>query len=158
HFDGSGSHDADGSIVAYAWDFGDGQTGSGVAPAHVHASAGNYLVRLTVTDDHGATGTDVALATVSAPGNQPPGANAGGGRSGGIGESVHFDGRASSDADGTVVSYAWTFGDGQTGSGAQPTHSYAAAGTYLVRLTVTDDDGAIGQDIALVTVGGESNQ
>ena len=50
-----------------------------------------------------------------------------------------FDGRGSADPDGTIASYAWDFGDGGTGTGAQPTHPYAAAGTYPVTLTVTDD-------------------
>ncbi len=57
---------------------------------------------------------------------------------------VSFDGSTSSDSDGKVVSYAWTFGDTQTGSGVNPSHTYASAGTYTVGLTVTDDDGATG--------------
>lgn len=56
---------------------------------------------------------------------------------------VTFDGRASSDVDGSVQSWAWNFGDGTAGTGAQTTHAYAGAGTYPVTLTVTDDDGAI---------------
>lgn len=56
--------------------------------------------------------------------------------------SCSFDGSASSDADGTVASYAWNFGDGSTGTGVKPTHGYAKAGTYGVSLVVTDDRGA----------------
>jgi PKD repeat protein len=52
-----------------------------------------------------------------------------------------FDGTLSSDPDGSVASYAWDFGDGTTGTGATPTHGYAAAGTYTYMLTVTDDRG-----------------
>ena len=54
-FDASGSADPDGSVVSYAWDFGDGSVGSGVAPSHPYAAAGSYTVRLTVTDNGGAT-------------------------------------------------------------------------------------------------------
>ena len=50
-FDGSGSHDTDGSIASYAWDFGDQQTSSQVGPTHQYAAAGNYTVKLTVTDN-----------------------------------------------------------------------------------------------------------
>ncbi|MFD1936956.1 LamG-like jellyroll fold domain-containing protein [Nonomuraea mangrovi] len=57
-----------------------------------------------------------------------------------------FDGTASSDSDGTVEGYAWTFGDGQSGTGATTTHTYPVAGDYPVTLTVTDNDGATGQD------------
>jgi len=53
-----------------------------------------------------------------------------------------FNGAMSSDTDGTIESYAWTFGDGATDTGMSPSHTYAAPGTYTVGLTVTDDDGA----------------
>jgi subtilisin family serine protease len=55
--------------------------------------------------------------------------------------SCSFNGSASSDTDGSIATYAWTFGDGSTGSGATASHTYAA-GTYTVTLTVTDDDHA----------------
>ncbi len=57
------------------------------------------------------------------------------------GLTASFDGSTSADADGTVASYAWAFGDGTTGTGKTATHAYAAAGTYAVSLTVTDDKG-----------------
>ncbi len=55
---------------------------------------------------------------------------------------VRFDGTSSSDPDGTISAYAWTFGDGSTGSGAQVTHVYEIAGSYTPTLTVTDERGA----------------
>ncbi len=55
-----------------------------------------------------------------------------------------FDATASKDSDGTISSYAWNFGDGATDSGAKVTHTYAAAGTYTVTLTVTDNNNAPG--------------
>lgn len=54
-----------------------------------------------------------------------------------------FDGSGSADPDGTVASYAWTFGDGGTGTDAQPEHSYTVAGDYTVTLTVTDNRGGV---------------
>jgi PKD repeat protein len=56
-FNGSGSTDTDGTIGSYAWDFGDGSTGTGATPQHTYAAAGTYTVKLTVTDDRGGTGT-----------------------------------------------------------------------------------------------------
>jgi PKD repeat protein len=55
-----------------------------------------------------------------------------------------FDGSASSDPDGTIVSYRWAFGDGAQASGPQVTHRYPAPGSYAVRLTVTDNEGGVG--------------
>jgi lysophospholipase L1-like esterase len=63
-----------------------------------------------------------------------------------------FDGTDSTDADGSVVSYAWTFGDLGSATGAQPDHLFGAAGTYGVTLLVTDDDGATGSVTQQVTV------
>jgi len=56
---------------------------------------------------------------------------------------VSFSGSSSSDADGTIASYAWDFGDGTNATGVNTSHTYNTAGTYSARLTVTDDDGAV---------------
>jgi PKD repeat protein len=67
-FNGSGSSDPDGTIASYAWDFGDGTpAGSGVSPSHTYATANTYTVRLTVTDDDGATASTTRNVTVTAP-------------------------------------------------------------------------------------------
>ncbi|MGR7025345.1 PKD domain-containing protein [Geodermatophilus sp. URMC 62] len=68
------------------------------------------------------------------------------------GSAVTVDGAGSTDADGRITSWAWTFGDGATGTGAQAGHTYAAPGTYPVTLTVTDDGGATAARTATVTI------
>ena len=65
--------------------------------------------------------------------------------------SCTFDGTASADADGRVTAYDWNFGDGSTGTGPTPQHTYAAGGTYQVQLTVTDDLRATGTWTGSVT-------
>jgi PKD repeat protein len=64
--DGSGSSDPDGQIATYAWDFGDGGTGSGATASHTYAAAGTYTVKLTVTDDGGLTDSTTKSVTVTA--------------------------------------------------------------------------------------------
>jgi hypothetical protein len=66
-FNGSKSHDPDGNIASYQWDFGDGKTGSGVTVNYAYTAAGTYTVTLTVTDNNGATATDTAIMTVLTP-------------------------------------------------------------------------------------------
>lgn len=68
-----------------------------------------------------------------------------------------FNAGGSSDSDGSIVSYSWNFGDGNTASGASVNHSFAADGTYSVSVTVTDDDGASDADSqnVSVTAGGD---
>lgn len=143
-FDGSGSSDNDGTITAYDWDFGDNTAGSGVSVSHSY-TAGTYMVTLTVTDDAGATASDSREIVISAPNQpQPPVADAGGPYAAMVGEAVQFDGTASTDPDGSIQTYEWSFGDGNTGTGVGPVHAYTMAGTYTVTLTVTDDQGMTG--------------
>jgi PKD repeat protein len=66
-FDGSASADSDGSITGYAWDFGDGSTGTGATTTHTYAAAGSYTVGLTVTDAGSATGSTSKNVTPTAP-------------------------------------------------------------------------------------------
>lgn len=106
----------------------------------------NFLT--TVNQIESATGYDF-LAALPDPiellveaNDQPPVADAGGGYAGVEGGSIAFNGSASSDPDNDPLSYAWDFGDGQTGAGAAPSHSYTDNGSYTVTLTVSDPAGA----------------
>ncbi|MBD5786521.1 PKD domain-containing protein [Cellulosimicrobium terreum] len=146
-FDAGDSSDADGSVESYAWDFGDGDSGSGATTSHTYDEPGTFDVRLTVTDDDGATKSLTKPVTVTA--NGAPEAEF---SSTVAGLKVTVDGSGSSDADGSVESYAWDFGDGESGTGATTSHTYDDPGTYEVTLTVTDDEGATGELSKDVTV------
>jgi PKD repeat protein len=110
---------------------------------HSYSAPGSYQVRLTVTDDGGITAqaTHTVQINQPTPGNQPPTAVISGSERAAMDQTVQFDGSGSSDSDGSIVSYAWDFGDGGTGSGITVTHVYTEAGSYQVALVVTDDGG-----------------
>jgi len=72
-FDASVSYDPDGNIVSYAWDFKDGNTGSGETINHTFSSTGNYNVKLTVTDNEGATDSTTKTITVTESEPEPSG-------------------------------------------------------------------------------------
>ncbi len=150
--DARGSTDADGTITGYAWSWGDGGASTGATAQHAYAAAGTYAIGLTVTDDDGATHATSSSVTVTAPvpQNQPPTAAIAAPTI--SGRTVALDGRGSTDPDGTIATYAWQFGDGSTGSGPTPTHTYATDGTRMVTLTVTDDDAATASTTRSVTV------
>lgn len=151
-FDGGGSADSDGSIVEYVWDFlADGlPPDTGVAVEAIFPTAGSYDVVLTVLDDEGASDADTT--TVEIVPNEPPTARANGPYSAVAGESIAFTASGSSDGDGTIVSYAWDFGDGSTGTGPAPVHAYQASGTYDVVLTLRDDIGATASDSTVADI------
>ncbi|MGP8330355.1 MAG: PGF-pre-PGF domain-containing protein, partial [Methanosarcinaceae archaeon] len=90
--------------------------------------------------------------TLEAP-NQPPVADPNGPYTGVEGTEIAFDGSASSDTDGNIVSYNWDFGDGNSATGVNPVHTYARNGTYTINLTVTDNDGATDTATTIVIVG-----
>jgi PKD repeat protein len=90
-----------------------------------------------------------ALRNGGGVGNQPPAASF---TWGATGLTASFNGSGSSDPDGSVTGYSWNFGDGSTGTGVSPSHTYAAAGTYTAQLTVTDNQGATGSTTRQVDV------
>jgi len=152
-FDGSGSDDPGGTIAQYDWDFGDGNSDTGVNPSHTYGAAGDYTVILTVTDNDGAQDSDTTAASIGDGVNLPPTADVGGPYTGDVGVAVDLDGSASSDFGGSIAAYDWNFGDGNTGIGATPSNSYAVAGTYDVTLTVMDDGGATDMQITTAVIG-----
>lgn len=138
-FDGSSSIDPDGGLLRYQWDFGDGETSDIINPTKIYGAPGNYRVRLDVTDESGlsnASHADEVLASVL----PAPVARAGEDIEICAGTTIRFDGTASSDVDGVVNRYSWDFGDGQTGGGDQPEHSYAEEGIYRVTLQIEGDN------------------
>jgi PKD repeat protein len=148
----STSSDPDGTIAAYAWNFGDGTTSTAQNPSHTYGAAGSYTVTLTVTDNQGATGTVSHSVTVS-QGNQSPVAAF---TSSCNNLTCSFT-STSSDPDGSITAYAWAFGDGATSGAQNPSHTYGAGGSYTVTLTVTDNQGATGSVSHSVSVS-QANQ
>jgi PKD repeat protein len=141
------STDADGSIASRAWDFGDPASGANtsdeVNPVHAFSAAGTYNVRLTVTDNGGKTNSKTSPVTVTGTGtgNTPPTANFDLPTGCTAGTPCGFH-STSDDSDGVIASWVWEFGDGETAEGPDATHTFDAAGTFNVELTVTDDEGA----------------
>jgi PKD repeat protein len=137
----NGSTDADGRLIQYAWDFGDGAEAAITRDAvHTYPAANTYSVRLAVTDNDGSTSDQTQSVLVHAPANLPPIAAF---TSSCDGLACSFTGLGS-DADGTLAGFRWVFGDGGRAATQNATHSYATAGTYDVELTVTDDGGRTG--------------
>ncbi|MEM3627876.1 MAG: PKD domain-containing protein [Candidatus Bathyarchaeia archaeon] len=153
-FDASGSYDPDGQIVSYAWDFGDGTpivVENDPTTYHTYTSFGDYIVRLTVTDDDGLTDEETAVVHVSqhpiaAFTFSPPDPL--------VHEVVTFDASASSPDGGVIVSYTWDFGDGNITTVSEPiiTHAYEAWGKYTVTLNVTDSEGKWDTETKEITV------
>jgi PKD repeat protein len=151
-FDASTSTDSDGQIVQYQWNFGDGTTGTGAVTRHQFAAGGNYTVVLTVVDDRGYSASLSKQLFVNDNSNPvadfvfsptTPRAN----------EDIFFNASASRAGTGRqIVSYAWDFGTGRTGSGVTVSKTYGTAGAYVVTLVVTDDVGAKGTTSKTVPV------
>lgn len=134
-FDATASRDAEGDLKAYLWDFGDGTSATGVKASHTFASYGEYTVMLSVTDeDDLSSSTSKKLFVNALPTAEFAFSS--------DALALSLDASASSDPDGSVEAYDWTFEDGETASGVKLTHTFAEAGDYDVILTVTDDKGA----------------
>ena len=148
-FTNTSSDVAPGTIATYAWTFGDGATADLASPSHSYAvtAPSDFTVTLTVTDNEGAIAT--ATQTVSVvPANAAPIASF---TPWCYGEGCIFTSHSTDAAPGTIVNYAWDFGDGATSEWhdwAFPQHldthvySISARSTFTITLTVTDNEGA----------------
>jgi PKD repeat protein len=126
------------SPYSYAWNFGDGSTGTSSSVTHAYSSAGTFTVVLTVKDSGSPqqTASSQQSVTVSSP---PPVLTARftySPNSPQVGQTVSFTGSASGGAG--PYSYSWSFGDKSTGTGSSVTHAYASTGSFTVVLTVKD--------------------
>lgn len=133
-----------GSIVSWAWNFGDTGTGNIQDPSHAYANSGTYSVTLIVTSNQGCADTitqgifvnPAPLADFSASDNTPA-----------IGQTVSFSDLSTPNP---IVSWFWDFGDSTTSSQQNPNHTYATGGTFQVMLIVTDQNGC--QDTAWLDI------
>ena len=141
----------------FAWDFGDGNTGSGQETSNSYLAPGEFVVELTATNtENGLSDRDTVTVTVE---NTPPDAVIGAVEQGlQAPVTVTFDGRASSDPDSVyasahqIESWQWNFGDSSTAQGSTASHEYREGGEYLVTLTVTDSLGASASATRTVTI------
>jgi cytoskeletal protein CcmA (bactofilin family) len=167
--DGSGA-DADGNIAGYKWTRISGPAAGIIAAPNDPASMltnlveGVYEYQLTVTDNNGDASKDTMKVTVLGAPNQAPIADAGSNRIITLPVNTTTLTGAGTDADGTVVGYAWVKTSGPaTGNIASPNSGTTALnnlveGVYIFQLTVTDDEGAVSTDEVTVTVNAASNQ
>jgi large repetitive protein len=124
--------------LSYSWNFGDGTTSTEQNPAYTYTNAGRYTVKLTVTNAGGSnTMTKGNYITVKAP--PAPVATFIGAPTSGKGPlAVQFTDAST----GVVTSYKWDFGDGTSSTQQSPSHTYIAARSYTVKLTVSNTVGS----------------
>ena len=124
-----------GAITSYAWEFGDGTTGTGEVVGHTYTHAGIYTAVLTVGD--GARTSRATRRIIAATGGSALSADAGGDRVVTQGEPAIFDGSGSRPLS-RISQFAWDFGDGSTATGRRVSHTYDEPGQYTASLTVSD--------------------
>jgi len=146
--DASGS---EGAILEYQWDLdGDGMFEfSSSSPSQVasYARSGTYTIQLRVVDGIGITALS-DVVTIEVANRAPIASFTLGSEASDLEGLVLLD--ASSDADGSIQSWAWDFGDGTSSNDANPEHQFSAAGTYTVTLVVSDDQGAASEPVSKV--------
>jgi PGF-CTERM protein/PGF-pre-PGF domain-containing protein len=161
--DASGSSDDEG-IAAYEWDFdGDGTMDDQTSAAmvdHTYSSTGDHNTSVKVIDEAGNADVGNVTVTVEAQTtDEPPTARADAKPdNANVSETVTFDGSNSSDAEGAIASYTWTFADGTTKQGENVTHSFGETGTHDVTLTVEDSAGNTDSTTVTVNVEDSSTQ
>lgn len=139
-----------GSIISWAWDFGDGATSTLQNPTHTYTNVGFYTVVLTVTSSTGCKHTQARSSYIRVVGSintdfnftppntcQPP-------------FLVNFQNQSAGPGN---ISYSWDFGNSQTSTAVNPSATYLAPGTYTVRLNASSDLGCTGSTQKTITIG-----
>ena len=132
----------EGKTLSYVWRFGDGLTATVQNPVHDYKKSGTYNVTLVVSDSAITSEVKKDVSVTCDDQHDPvtePHPPVAGFISTVNGLTVKFT-DVSSDEDGDTLSYLWNFGDGETSQESNPVHTYAAVGTYTVKLTVSDAD------------------
>jgi len=157
--DGSLSFDPEGDTLAFSWTHVSGpavnlKDADTATPSFTASKVGTHIFRLRVDDGDGGSSLDTVIVTVwglpptadlvARPPNTYADAN------------IEFDASGSSDPDGVIVNFSFSFGDGSwvSGTGGVRNHSYSTTGTYTVTLTVTDDDGNTSTTQVMIEVTG----
>jgi len=143
-----GSQAGSRAIASRSWDFGDSASGTAASGTHTFAAAGTYTVTLTVTDAAGVSASSTRTATVAPP--LPPTADL---RVTCTYLECSFA-DASAAGSGDITSRTWNFGDGSAtvADVTSGTHTFAARGSYLVTLMVSDANGLSSSSGVQVTV------
>lgn len=139
-FDATKSRAYGGDKLNYHWDFGDGTTSDKPVVTHRFEKAGNYTVRLTVTDSSGLP-CDSAAANVPVKVNVPPTSVFNGPDMACTGSEIRFDASSSRSEMSRDMAYHWTFGDGTSAEGVTVKKVYEKGGNYKVQLIVDDNLG-----------------
>ncbi len=156
-FNANSSSD-DKSITSYKWNFTDGDTTSVKNPLHTFTKAGSYDVELTVTDAEGLISTDTVSIAVNTKDNVVPVAKLTATPTSGTAPlNVTFKGTNSTD-DKAITKFSYDFKDGTTSAVANPSHTFTEAGTYDVKLTVTDAEGLTSNVKVTISVTSEVNK
>ena len=145
------ANSATGLPLSFIWDFGDkSPTVNGNPATHVYASAGSFIATVTVSDGSASVTSNVQVQVVAKPQLVFLSMPAAIPSSAGVGQTVFF---LSSAMEGSAaLTYSWSFGDGNSGSGATVGHVYTSPGTFTATLTVSDFGGQTLQGTASVTV------
>ncbi len=146
--------DDDPDIVSWHWTFGDGSESDDQNPTHVYEEAGTYIVCLYVTNEFGCESHICHEVTVG--GSQEDCHAAFEWEQFENSFQIHFINHSTSEHD--IISYIWHFGDGSTGDGQNPNHTYAGPGTYLVCLRIEDNTGCVSEICHEVTVQGSQEE
>lgn len=144
------SHDLDGSITSWYWNFDDGNTSTRQHPSHQYSSPSEYNVTLQITDDDGLQNQTFLIVEVEDK-NDPPVASFTVKPSTPYTlDSIEFESTSTDDE--TITNYTWTIDDDIVLYGREVTYSFSNSGTYEVKLTVTDNENDKDTIIKEVTV------